>query len=335
MLRIFGFLWLLTAALPSWVAVAGTLDDVRARGALRCGVSEGIPGFSERTGADEWRGLDIDLCRAVTVAVLGQDGKMVPVPLNAKTRFAALKQGQVDVLIRNTTWTLGREVEHDFAFAGINYFDGQGFLTRQKEGLRSAIQLSKPLICVKAGTEAQFHAERYFQRLGVTARFVVADDFDGLRKGFAEGKCDVVSADQSQLHGLRPLLRGTVVLPEFITKEPLGPVVRADDPAWFKIVKLTLALLVNAEELGIDSGNVVRVAKVAESESVRGTLDLDGYFEGRLRLSPHWARNVIEQIGNYGESFHRNLGRGSVLHIGRGQNALWSDGGLLYAPPMR
>lgn len=321
--------------LPGTQARAGALlDTVVARGTLHCGVSEGIPGFS-MAHDDRWKGLDVDYCRALATALFADADAVKYLPLSVKNRFEALKSGQVDVLARNSTWTIAREAEFGIAFAGILFFDGQGFLTRREDGARYALELGGSKVCVKPDTTTALNIANYFALNAMEYTQVPVQDFDAMKKAFEAGTCDVVSSDQSQLFALRAGLEdpaSALVLPEFISKEPLSPAVAATDTQWLLLARLVLALLINAEEMNIHSGNVAQIADIARSAPVRGLLDLDGRFAKHLGLRPGWAPRVLEAVGNYGELFNRNLGKGSQLGLKRGQNALWNRGGLLYAP---
>jgi general L-amino acid transport system substrate-binding protein len=326
---------LLTAALPTAPVQAGALlDAIKSRGALRCGVSEGIPGFSiERAG--RWTGLDADYCRALAAALLGDADAVQFRPLGVSERFEALRDGRVDVLSRNSTWTLAREAQFDIAFVGILFFDGQGFLARRERGPRYALELGGSRVCVKPDTTSARNLVNYFATNAMAFTPVPVDGFDAMQRAFETGECDAVTSDQSQLHALRSRLADPStarVLPEFISKEPLAPAVPASDPHWLLFARLVLAVLVNAEEIGIDSGNVAKIASVARSVEVRGLLDLDGRFVAHLGLQPGWAQRMLQSVGNYGEMFERNLGASGTLQLERGQNAPWNRGGLLYAP---
>lgn len=331
----FGSVLLLLLALASASASAGAvLEQARKAGVIRCGVSEGIPGFSLHTNT-RWEGLDVDYCRALAVAVFGKPDAVQFVPLNVADRFDALRSGSIDVLSRNSTWTISREAEFDIAFVGIIFFDGQGFLARRDGGARYALELGGARVCVKPDTTSQRNLDNYFALNAMRYTAVSVSDFDAMRSAFEDERCDVVTSDQSQLHALRSQLEQPAsarVLPEFISKEPLAPAVPAGDPEWRLLARLVLAMLINAEEVGIDSKNVQQIAKVAKSEQIRGLLDLDHRFAKRLGLSEGWAPRTIETLGNYGEIFARTLGAGSPLDLKRGQNALWNRGGLLYAP---
>lgn len=329
------FATLLASAQPEAAAQAGTLlEAIKSRGAVRCGVSEGIPGFSiERDG--RWTGLDADFCRALAAALLGKADAVQFTPLGVSGRFEALRDGRVDVLSRNSTWTLAREAQFGIAFVGILFFDGQGFLARRDGGARYALELGGARVCVKPDTTTARNLANYFATNAMAFTAVPVDGFDAMQRAFDAGECDVVSSDQSQLHALRTRLAdpsSARVLPEFISKEPLAPAVSAADPHWLLFARLVLAVLVNAEEMGIDSTNVAKIATLARSSEVRGLLDLDGRFVAHLGLAPGWVQRMLQAVGNYGEVFERNLGAAGTLQLKRGQNAPWNRGGLLYAP---
>ncbi len=314
---------------------AGTLDDVKRKGSLTCGVSTGLPGFSNANSKNVWSGLDVDVCRAVAAAVLGDAGKVKYTPLTAKERFTALQSGEIDMLSRNTTWTHTRDTSLGINFAGVNYYDGQGFMVSKNLGVKSATELDGAAVCIQAGTTTELNLADYFRLKGMKYKAVVFDTSDQSVKGFESGRCDVLTSDQSQLYALRIKLANpgnAVVLPEVISKEPLGPVVRQGDDAWFNVVKWSLFAMVNAEELGVTSGNVDSM-KSSANPGVKRLLSGDA--GKKLGLNSDWGYNIVKQVGNYGEAFERNVGKGSALKIGRGLNALWSKGGLQYAPPIR
>jgi len=327
-----------TVALTTSAALAAeTLDAVKERGEVVCGVSTGLPGFSNPDESGAWSGIDVDVCRAVAAAVLGDAAKVKFVPLTAKERFTALQSGEIDVLSRNTTWTLTRDASLGLNFAGVNYYDGQGFLVKKDLGVTSATELDGASVCIQAGTTTELNLADYFRLKGMDYSPVVFDTSDQTVQGFGSGRCDVLTSDQSQLYALRTKLDdpdSAVVLPEVISKEPLGPVVRQGDDAWFNIVKWALFAQINAEELGVTSENVEEM-KGSENPSVKRLLGTDGDMGEKLGLSADWAANIIAQVGNYGEMFERNVGQDTPLQISRGLNALWSDGGIQYAPPAR
>jgi len=329
-----GFAVLVGFAVP---AGAGTLDSVKQRGTLQCGVSEGVAGFSEKDAQGDWRGFDVDFCRAVAAAVLGDAGKVAFTPLSASQRFDALKGGKVDLLARNSTWTLGREAELGLAFAGITYHDGQGFLAKRALKVDTALSLDKAKICVEAGTTTQLNLADFFKANSMTYEEKVYPSAAEAFAAFESGQCDVLTRDQSALHGDRLRLAKPVeaiVLPDVISKEPLGPVVRSDDFPWFTLVKWVNFALVNAEELGVSSTNLDEALK-SQKPDVRRFVGAEGGFGKALGLEADWAARAVKVGGNYAEIYERNLGTGSKLGIPRGLNQLWSMGGVLYAPPLR
>ncbi|WP_188611155.1 amino acid ABC transporter substrate-binding protein [Chelatococcus reniformis] len=321
-------------ALP---AGAGTLDTVKQRGTLQCGVSEGVVGFSEKDEQGNWRGFDVDFCRAVAAAVLGDAGKVAFTPLSASQRFEALKAGKVDLLARNSSWTLGREAELGLAFAGITYHDGQGFLAKRSFKADTALALDKAKVCVEAGTTTQLNLADFFKLNSMTYEEKVYPNAADALAAFEAGQCDVLTRDQAALHGERLRLANpaeTIVLPDVISKEPLGPVVRGDDFPWFTVVKWVNFALVNAEELGISSTNIDEALK-SQKPDVRRFTGAEGGFGKALGLDADWAIRTVKATGNYAEIYERSLGTGSKLGIPRGLNQLWSMGGVLYAPPLR
>ncbi len=315
-----------------------SLDAVKSKGFVQCGVSTGLPGFSTADDKGNWTGIDVDVCRAVAAAVFGDASKVKFSPLTAKERFTALQSGEVDMLSRNTTWTLTRDSSLGLNFAGVNYYDGQGFLVSKKLGVKSALELDGASFCIQAGTTTELNLADYFRANKMSYTPVTFDTSDQTVKAFEAGRCDALTSDQSQLYALRIQLAnpdGAMVLPEVISKEPLGPVVRQGDDEWFNIVKWTLFALVNAEEYGVTSKNVDELKAKSTDPNIRRLLGLEGIKGKGLGLSDDWAYNAIKQVGNYGEMFERNVGKGSPLKIARGLNALWSKGGIQYAPPIR
>lgn len=318
-------------------AHAGTLDTVKQRGTLQCGVSEGVLGFSDKDAQGNWHGFDVDFCRAVAAAVLGDAGKVAFTPLSASQRFDALKGGKVDLLARNSTWTLGREADLGLAFAGITYHDGQGFLAKRSLKVDTALSLDKAKICVEAGTTTQLNLADFFKANSMTYEEKVYPSAAEAFAAFEGGQCDVLTRDQSALHGERLRLAKpaeAIVLPDVISKEPLGPVVRSDDFPWFNVVKWVNFALVNAEELGISSTNTDEALK-SQKPDVRRFTGAEGGFGKGLGVDADWAIRAVKATGNYAEIYERNLGTGSKLGIPRGLNQLWSMGGVLYAPPLR
>lgn len=319
------------------VTQAITLQEVQRRGELLCGVSTGIPGFSNPDEKGTWAGFDVDLCRAVAAATLGDASKIKVIPLAAKERLTAVQSGEVDMLSSNATWTLTRDTALGLHFAGINYYDGQGFMTLKNLGVKSARDLNGLTICIQSGTTTALNLADYFKENNMEYKAIAFDTSDQTVRAFKSGRCDVLTGDQSQLYALRIKLEdpeNAVVLPEVISKEPLGPVVRQGDDAWFNIVKWTLFAMINAEENGVATANVDEMKKSINPKVLR-LLGMEGVGGKGLGLNDDWAYQVIKQVGNYGEVFERNVGRESPLKIDRGLNALWNKGGILYAPPFR
>ena len=321
----------------STAAQAATLDDVKARGSLNCGVNQNLQGFGAKGADGAYAGFDVDFCRAVASAALGDPGKVTYVPVSAQERFEALKSGKVDVLARNTTWTMDRETAMPLRFAGISYHDGQGFIVKKLLGVTSALQLSGASICFQTGTTTESNVEDFFREKEMTFVPVRFEKLDDLVTAFDEGKCDTFTTDMSALYAVRLRLKNpedAMVLQDVISKEPLGPAVRQGDEQWFNIVRWTLYALVNAEELGINAANVDDQKAKSKNAAVRRLLGVEGSTGTSMGLDADWAARTIKATGNYGEIFDRNLGPNSPLAINRGINALWNAGGLLYAPPM-
>nr|WP_232230375.1 amino acid ABC transporter substrate-binding protein [Halomonas sp. 1513] len=319
------------------MASASTLEDTVNRGAVQCGVSDGLPGFSSPDDDGEWQGLDVDVCRAVAAAVFGDAEAVRFVPLNAVERFTALQSGEVDVLSRNTTWTTTRDTTLGLNFTGVTFYDGQGFLVSSDLGISSAMELDGAAVCVQSGTTTELNLADYFRANGMEFDPIVFDTSEQTVGGFEAGRCDVLTSDTSQLAALRIQLDnpdGAMVLPEIISKEPLGPAVRQGDDQWFNIVKWSLFAMLNAEELGISSDNVDDMLGSEDPDIARLLGDDGNYGEG-MGLEADWAYHIISQVGNYAESFDRNVGMDSPLQIERGINALWTEGGIQYAPPIR
>jgi general L-amino acid transport system substrate-binding protein len=334
---------LLRAALPAvammtlaGAASADTLADTKARGALLCGVNQGLPGFSiEQDG--KWLGFDVDFCRAVAAAVLHDPEKVTFVPLSASDRFKALQDGKVDVLSRNTTWTMQREAELGLTFVGVTYYDGQGFMVPRSANLTSSLDLGGTTVCVQGGTTTEANLVDYFVLNTMIYEVVkTASPAESMAK-YAEGACNVVTSDMSQLYALRGTLADAdehLILADTISKEPLGPVVRQNDPKWATLVKWVYFALLDAEELGITSENTDIALRSIKPDVLR-FVGLDGDFGAWLGLDNDWAVSMVKAVGNYGEIYDRNLGSGSGLGIPRGMNQLWNLGGIQYAPPIR
>jgi len=318
-------------------AQTSTLDTVKSRGQLQCGVNTGLAGFSAPDDSGTWKGLDVDLCRAVSAAIFKDANKIKFVPLTAKERFTALQSGEIDVLSRNTTWTMSRDTSAGLSFAGINYFDGQGFMVKKSLDVVSAKELSGASICVQTGTTTELNLADYFRSNKIEYDPVVFEKLPEVLAAYNAGRCDAFTTDVSQLYSIRLTLGNAadhIVLPEIISKEPLGPVVRQGDAQWANIVRWTLYAMINAEELAVTQANVDKM-KNSKNPEIRRLLGVEGEFGQAIGLDNDWAYQIIKAVGNYGESFDRNVGAGSLLGIARGQNALWKDGGLQYAPPIR
>jgi general L-amino acid transport system substrate-binding protein len=330
----------LAAALLALLATgagAATLDAVRQRGSLLCGVNQGLPGFADRDAAGKWSGFDVDFCRAVAAAIFDDASKVTYVPLDASERFEALHAGKIDLLSRNSSWTFDREASLNLLFAAITYYDGQGFMVLRKPEITSALELDKASVCVQKGTTSELNLADYFRANSMTYTLHAFETLAEAIKALESGACDVFSTDQSGLYAERGNLsqpNAAVILPDIISKEPLGPVVRADDIAWFNIVKWVAFALVNAEELGIKSGNIGEALASTKPDARRFT-GAEGAFGAKLGLDNGWAIHAVKHVGNYAEIFERNIGAGSKLAIPRGLNQLWSAGGILYAPPLR
>jgi general L-amino acid transport system substrate-binding protein len=324
-------------ALASTVSSADTLDSVKEKGVVTCGVSTGIAGFSATDSSGEWKGLDVDMCKAVASAVLGDSTKVKYVPLTAKERFTALQSGEIDLLARSTTWTLTRDASLGLNFVGVNYYDGQGFLVNKGIGVNSAKELDGATVCIQAGTTTELNVTDYFTANKMTYKPITYDTSGQTIEGFKSGRCDVVSSDASQLYGLVLKVQDPTsvkVLPEIISKEPLGPVVRQGDDKWFNIVKWSHIAMLNGEEFGLTAKNIDSMANTTNPD-IQRFLGINGEAGKMLGIDDKWAYNIIKQVGNYGESFDRNVGMGSALKIERGLNKLWNDGGLQYGAPIR
>lgn len=316
---------------------ADTLDSVKAKGKVQCGVSTGLAGFSQKDEKGKWSGLDVDVCRGIAAAVLGDASKVQFKPLTAKERFTALQSGEIDVLSRNTTWTNTRDASLGLNFAGTIYYDGAGFMVRKELGVKSATELDGANACIQAGTSTELAIADFFREHKMSYEPVTFDTSDQTRTGFESGRCDFLVSDQSQLYALRIGLKdpsGAIVLPEVISKEPLGPVVRQGDDAWFNIVKWVVNASIEGEFQGVNSKNVDDMRAKGKPGQKR-LLGVEGTLGENLGLSADWAYQVIKQVGNYEESFERNVGQGSPLKIARGLNAQWNKGGILYSPAMR
>jgi len=324
-------------ALIGMSATAGTLDDVKKAGFVKCGVDGGLPGFSEIVSGGEYKGLDVDGCRAMAASVLGDASKVKFVNLNSKERFSALQSGEIDILVRNTTWTQTRDTSLGFNFVAINYYDGQGFMVRKDLGVKSTLELDGAAICIQTGTTTELNVADYFKAKGMKYKSISYDSNDQVLASYEAGRCDVLTSDTSQLFALRTKLKDSdnhIVLPEIISKEPLGPVVRQGDDEWFNIARWTFNAMVAAEENGITSKNIDSL-KDSKNPTIKRILGIEGKMGANLGLNADWAYQVIKQVGNYGEVFERNVGVNTPLKMSRGLNALWTEGGLQYSPPFR
>jgi len=319
------------------VAVAGTLDEVKTKGYISVGVNEGLFGFSKPDEKGVWRGLDVDTARAISVAVFGVPDKIRFVPLSAKTRFTALQSGEIDVLTRNCTQTLGRETALGLNFVHANYYDGQGFLIPKNLGVKSARELDGATVCVLPGTTTELNLADYFRAHNMKMKPVVIESTPELAKAFFAGRCDVLTSDASQLASTRSVAPNPddyIILPEIISKEPLCPVVRHGDDQWYDIVNFSVLAMIAAEEFGITSKNVDQMVKNLDPKVMR-FLGVTAGNGKALGLDEKWAYNIVKLVGNYGEVFERNVGVNTPLKIERGLNALWTRGGLMYAPPFK
>ncbi|HYP86086.1 amino acid ABC transporter substrate-binding protein [Variovorax sp.] len=321
-------------------AFAGkTLDTVKQRGSLKCGVTNGVAGFSAPDTQGRWAGLDVDSCRAIAAAVLGDGNKVEFVPLNSQQRFAALQSGEIDILARNTTWTLSRDASLGFNFTAITYYDGQGFLVPKKLNVSSAKQLKGATICTQSGTTNEKNASDWFRAQNIQVKTLVFENFEASYKAFFAGRCQAFTTDASALAGLRNKEASNpedyVILPELISKEPLAPLVRRGDDEWFAIAKWTLFALMEAEEVGITQANADELKANSKDPAVQRLVGTGDDMGKLLGLDKDWSLRAIKAVGNYGEIFERNVGPKSVLGLPRGANNLWSKGGLMYAPPVR
>ena len=334
------FLGALTVAgVTAGVAAAGTLDDVKARGTLNCGVTTGLIGFAAPDANGVWDGFDVGVCRAVAAAVLGDATAVEFVPTTGKTRFTALASGEIDMLARNTTWTFSRDVDLKFEFVGINYYDGQGFMVPKALGVSSAKELDGATVCIQTGTMTELNLADFFRKNNISYEPVPIETNAEGQQLYLAGACDTYTTDASGLAATRAAFENPadhVVLPEIISKEPLGPLVRHGDNEWADVVRWTLNALIAAEELGVTSANVADMAATAgDNPEINRLLGTEGNLGEQLGLSADWATKAIMVGGNYGELFEKNIGENTPIGLARGLNAQWTDGGLLYTPPFR
>jgi general L-amino acid transport system substrate-binding protein len=317
-------------------ASAGTLDTVRQRGHLVCGVNPGLPGFAAPDAAGKWAGFDVDFCRAVSAAVFGNADNVEYMPLNTEERFAALRDGKIDLLARNSTWTMSREVEYGLTFAGVTYYDGQGFMVPRTAGVQSALELDGSKVCVQTGTTTETNLADFFTANNMAYTVVATATPAETVSAYADGRCTVATSDVSQLYALRqqlPQPAEQLILPDVISKEPLGPAVVQSDAAWATLVKWVHFALLDAEELGVTS-DTLGDAIASKKSAVRILVGVDGDLGSKLGVKDTWVQDVIRTVGNYGEIFERNLGTAAGLGIPRGLNQLWDRGGIQYAPPV-
>jgi general L-amino acid transport system substrate-binding protein len=329
---------LTVTALTAGAAAAGTLDDVKARGKLNCGVSTGLVGFAAPDANGKWGGFDVSLCRSVAAAVLGDADAVEFVPTTGKTRFTALASGEIDMLARNTTWTFSRDVDLKFTFVGVNYYDGQGFMVPKDLGVSSAKDLDGATVCIQTGTTTELNLADYFRVNNISYEPVPIETNAEAQQQYLAGACDVYTTDASGLAATRATFESPgdhVLLPEIISKEPLGPLVRHGDDEWGDVVRWTLNALVTAEELGVTSANLAEMTAGTNNPEINRLLGSEGTLGEMLGLDAGWAKAAIAVGGNYGEVFAKNIGEETPIGLARGLNAQWTDGGLMYSPPFR
>jgi len=330
---------LTVAGLAAVAANAGTLDDVKARGSLNCGVSTGLVGFAAPDANGVWNGFDVGICRAVAAAVLGDPMAVEFVPTTGQTRFTALASGEVDLLARNTTWTMSRDVDLKFEFVGVNYYDGQGFMVPKDLGVSSAKDLDGATVCIQTGTTTELNLADFFRVNNISYEPVPIETNAEAQQQYLAGACDVYTTDASGLAATRATFEAPgdhVLLPEIISKEPLGPLVRHGDNEWGDIARWTLNALISAEELGVTSTNIGELSAAATNNpEINRLLGTEGELGAQLGLSADWAKNAISAGGNYGELFEKNIGENTPIGLARGLNAMWTEGGLIYSPPFR
>src|ERR1700722_5906492 len=327
----------LLTMLPAYPAVAQTLNAVKQRGTLNCGVSQGLPGFSSMDENNTWTGFDVDFCRAIAAVIFDDPNRVTFMSLDTATRFTALQSKGIDVLSRNSTWTMSREGSLGLMFAGVSYYDGQGFLLRREANIDTALELSGMTVCTQTDTTTDINLSDYFRANNLNLKVLALATADETLKAYEDSRCDVLTSDVSQLYAERLRLNAPdshIILPEVISKEPLGPAVRQGDDQWFNLVKWTLYSLINAEELGIKSNTIDDALKSA-NPNIRRLVGSEGEFGEQIGLTKDWAARAVRAIGNYGEIYEKNVGAQSKLSIPRGLNALWTMGGIQYAPPIR
>jgi len=318
-------------------AQAAILDDVKAKGYVQCGVTGGVPGFSAPDSSNVWTGIEVDFCRAMAAAIFNDPEAVRYTSLTSQERFTALSAGEIDVLSRTTTWTMSRDTQLGISFVGTMFYDGQGFMVRKADGIDSALDLSGAAICIESGTTTELNAADYFAANGMEFNTVVFVDQDEVVKAYEDGRCDVYTTDSSALAAERSKFANPddhIILPEIISKEPLGPVVRAGDTQWFNLARWTYFALLEAEELGVTSANVDEMLG-SDNPAVKRLLGVEGDFGTPLGVTKDWAYQIVKHVGNYAETYDRNVGPATPIGLERGLNALWKDGGIQYAPPIR
>lgn len=329
---------LTVASLAAGAVSAGTMDDVKARGKLNCGVTTGLVGFAAPDANGVWDGFDVSVCRAVAVAVLGDPSAVEFVTTTGQTRFTALASGEIDMLARNTTWTFSRDVDLKFEFVGVNYYDGQGFMVPKALGVASAKELDGATVCIQTGTTTELNLADFFRANNISYEPVPIETNAEAQQQYLAGACDVYTTDASGLAATRATFENPgdhIVLPEIISKEPLGPLVRHGDNEWGDVVRWSLNAMIAAEELGITSANVDSMAAGTNNPEINRILGTEGELGAMLGLDKQWAHHIIKSVGNYGEVFERNIGESTPIGLARGLNAQWTNGGLLYTPPFR
>jgi general L-amino acid transport system substrate-binding protein len=330
-------LGLVSTAASAQTVASATLDAVKAKGFIQCGVTAGVPGFSAPDANNVWAGLEVDYCRALAAAIFNDPTAVRFTSLTSQERFTALSAGEIDVLSRTTTWTMSRDTQLGISFVGTMFYDGQGFMVRKADGIASALDLSGAAICIESGTTTELNAADYFAANNMEFNTVVFVDQNEVVKAYEDGRCDVYTTDSSALAAERSKLGvpdDHVILPEIISKEPLGPVVRQGDSGWFNIARWTYFALLEAEELGVTQANVDEMLG-SDNPAIKRLLGVEGDFGSPLGLTKDWAYQIIKHIGNYAESYERHVGPNTPIGLARGLNALWRDGGIQYAPPIR
>ena len=330
---------LTVAALVAGVASAATLDEVKARGSLNCGVTTGLVGFAAPDANGVWEGFDVGICRAVAAAIFGDPTAVEFVPTTGQTRFTALASGEIDLLARNTTWTFSRDTDLKFEFVGVNYYDGQGFMVPKDLGVSSAKDLDGATVCIQTGTTTELNLADFFRTNNISYEPVPIETNAEAQQQYLSGACDVYTTDASGLAATRATFEAPndhTLLPEIISKEPLGPLVRHGDSEWGDIARWTLNALVSAEELGVTSSNIAELAAApTNNPEVNRLLGTEGQLGSMIGLDANWAANAIAAGGNYGELFEKNIGESTPIGLARGLNAMWTEGGLIYSPPFR